>query len=90
MDRITKSNIDKAKVLIDKKNKEYGEPTNSYEAASIKQAAEDFENMQKTIERYYEIKMHDLYRPPNPDITDDLGGIEYQKLVKTTKIRIKN
>lgn len=86
IDRITESNINKAKELIEKKNKEYGEPANSYEAASIKQAAEDFENIQKIIERYYEIQMHDLYRPANPEIPNDLGGAEYQKIAKSTGI----
>ena len=86
IDRITESNINKAKELIKKKNKEYGEPANSYEAASIKNAAEDFENIQKIIKRYYEIQLHELYRPPNPDITNDLGGKEYQKIEKTTRI----
>jgi hypothetical protein len=86
IDRITESSINKAKELIDKKNKEYGEPANSYEAASIKKAAEDFENIQRIIERYYEIQMHELYRPLNPDIADDLGGKEYQKIANSTRI----
>lgn len=85
-EEIKKSNIDKAKELIEKKNKEYGEPTNAYEAASIKKAAEDFENIQKIIERYYKIQMHELYRPPNPDISNDLGGLGYQKIEKATRI----
>jgi hypothetical protein len=86
LDRITESNINKAKELIDKKNKEYGEPANSYEAASIKKAEEDFENIQKIIERYYKIQMHNFYRPPNPDIPNDLGGLGYQKIENSTRI----
>lgn len=86
LDRITESNINKAKELIKKKNKEYGESANSYEAASIKNAEEDFENIQKIIKRYYEIQLHELYRPPNPDIPNDLGGKEYQKIANSTRI----
>jgi len=86
LDRITESNINKAKELIDKKNKEYGEPANSYEAAGIKKAEEDFENIQKIIERYYKIQIHNFYRPPNPDIPNDLGGLGYQKIENSTRI----
>jgi len=86
LDKISESKINKAKELIDKKNKEYGEPANSYEAAGIKKAEEDFENIQKIIERYYKIQMHNFYRPPNPDIPNDLGGLGYQKIANSTRI----
>jgi len=30
--------------------------------------------------------MHDLYRPADPNDTNDKGGMEYQKLEKRTRI----
>jgi hypothetical protein len=84
--RITKSIIDETKEIIAKKDREYGGPTNSYEYASIEKSKTNFDNLQRIIERYYSLKMHDLYRPADPNVPGDAGGIEYQKLEKTTRI----
>lgn len=86
---ITTEKMNQAKELIKKRQEEYGDPCNMAEAQSIIRSKRDFENIQKIIKRYYEIQIHELYRPPFPDIPGDNGGVEYKNLEKTSKIGIK-
>jgi hypothetical protein len=86
VDRITKSLIDTTKEIVAKKYKEYGEPVNSYEQSAIQKSKTDFDNLQKIIQIYYLLKMHNLYRPADANFVNDKGGIEYQKLEKNSRV----
>lgn len=83
---ISENDITRAIELDKKKQIEYGEPANGLELASINSEKRHFENLLKTIHRYYEFEIHELYRPPDISIEGDRGGIKYQEVEKTTKI----
>jgi hypothetical protein len=82
-DPITEKLIEKVRIADKKSQQEYGEPCNSFELASIANANRLFENIQDIITRYYEIKIHELYRPPQ---NGDNGGKMYQKIAEQTLI----
>lgn len=83
---ISEDVINSAKKLIIEKNKSYGEPANFLEYISIENAKKDFENIQRIIEQYYKIEMHELYRPADPTDPNDRGGEMYQLVERYTMI----
>jgi hypothetical protein len=80
---ITSKIIDWVKNENIKRQLEYGEPYNSFELASIARAKHMFETLQEIIARYYQIQIHELYRPPE---NGDNGGEIYQKIFERTLI----
>lgn len=82
-DPITAKLIESVNAANKKRQQEYGEPCNSFEIASIANSNRLFENIQEIIARYYEVKIHELYRPPQ---NGDNGGEMYQKIAERTLI----
>jgi hypothetical protein len=65
---------------------DYGDPVNYLEKMSLQMHNQYFENVQKIIDRYYEISLIELYRPPDKNNKKDKGGEFYQLLSSMTSI----
>lgn len=83
---ITQQLLNKAKEIDKKRKEEYGGHCNSMEASSIHTQDRMFENLQKLLNRYYKLMIHNLYRPPDESVTGDKGGNIYQKIEEKTMI----
>lgn len=84
-DRITAELIESVKDADKKRIEEYGVPDIPFEISSVAYANKLFKDIQEIIARYYKVRIHELYRPPNGE-PGDAGGEMYQQLASKTNI----
>ena len=84
-DPIMQRDIDEAISIDNRRMTEYGGPCNGLEAASIAHHNHKFTNMQKLLEKYYQLMEHEYLRPPDKGGLDK-GGLYYQQLAENTLI----
>jgi hypothetical protein len=83
-DPIMQRDIDEAIAIDNRRMAEYGGPCNGLEAASIAHHNKKFTNMQKVLEKYYQLMEHEYLRPPEKGV--DKGGLYYQQVAENTLI----
>lgn len=82
---IMQRDIDEAIAIDNRRMAEYGGPCNGLEAMSIAQHNHKFTNIQKVLQKYYQLMEQEYLRPPDKDGLDK-GGLYYQKLAENTLI----
>ena len=85
-DKITNDKLLEAEEIDKRRFSEYGGPCNGWEAASLREHNYKFENLQKTLQKYYELVEEEYLRPPDSADKNDKGGIFYQQIAETTLI----
>jgi hypothetical protein len=83
---ISEELINKLKNINKNQYESYGGPCNLLELLSIEEAEKDFEDIQKIIALYYQIKLIEQYKPPDVDNIYDFGGELYQKVAQSTLV----
>jgi len=82
---ITQTDIDEAIVIDNRRMAEYGGPCNGLEAMSIAHHNLKFTNIQKVLQKYYQLMEQEYLRPPEKGGLDK-GGLYYQQLAEHTLI----
>lgn len=84
-DPIMQRDIDEAISIDNRRMTEYGGPCNGLEAMSIAHHNHKFTNIQKVLQKYYQLMEEEYLRPPDKGGLDK-GGLHYQQLAEHTLI----